>query len=217
MLKFALFLILTGAMFFFTYSYFNKKNGDNDWDILTLEGKSCDMEGSTNNTQTQYRNRLKNRWHIPRNEDFDTAFTWQNIMGDEENPRRFDTKKAGILRGYIAYISRTNAESCNCNYREEAFHDLHIALVENEADLRDRTKHIIIEITPRLREIMKAQNIDWHFDTLKKWRRKKVTVEGWLFYDWDHGDDAFLRMRDSVNNWRATCWEIHPVTKMTVE
>lgn len=194
---------------------FNCQTGTN-WDVLTINDKSCGMEGAATNKTNKERNRLKNRWNLPREKDFDSNFSWENILEAPEYPRKFNQSKAGKLRGYVAYVTKSKMESCNCNYREPEFHDLHINLVENEADYNDKTRHVVIEITPRLREIMKAQGIDWHFNTLKKLRHKQIEVEGWLFYDWEHGDKAFLRSGDTLNSWRATCWELHPVTALKV-
>ena len=61
---------------------------------------------------------------------------------------------------------------------------------------------------------MKAQNQDWSYKKLKELKGKEVEVEGWLFYDWEHGDRAFLYSGDKQKSWRATSWEIHPITRL---
>ncbi len=45
-----------------------------------------------------------------------------------------------------------------------------------------------------------------------------VTVEGWLFYDKSHEAQAFSTNPDNASgrNWRASCWEIHPITKIDI-
>ncbi len=196
--------------------YFYLPNNDN-WDTLTINGKSCGREGTSQNSENKAQSRLKNRWQMPQKNDFDPQFTWENLFADTfENPKKYQQVRAGRLRGYVAYISKSNKESCNCNYREPEFHDYHINMVIDAADYKDKTQHIVVEITPRLREIMKAKGIDWSLEGLKKIRHKEIEVEGWLFYDWDHGDKAYLRTGDAVNSWRATCWEIHPVTSLKI-
>jgi hypothetical protein len=213
-MRFSLLLIIITTLCMGFYHYFPKND---NWDILTINGKSCGMEGASQYSEDKAQSRLKNRWKMPKKSDFDPQFTWERLFADTfDNPKKFKQERAGRLRGYVAYISKSNKESCNCYYKEPEFHDYHINMVLDTADYRDKTQHIIVEITPRLREIMKAQGVDWNLNALKKIRHKEIEVEGWLFYDWDHGDKAYLRTGDAVNSWRATCWEIHPVMALKV-
>jgi hypothetical protein len=197
--------------------YFYKSKKDN-WDTLTLSNKNCGIEGTAQNRDDKEANRLKNRWIMPKNKDFDSNFTW-NILFEEgdENPKKYSPNNAARIMGYVAYISKSGKETCNCGYKEPEFHDYHINLVADTSYYKDKTQHLIVEITPRLRAIMKAQGVDWNLNALKKKiYHKRIEVEGWLFYDWEHGDKAYLRTGDTTKSWRATCWEIHPVTSLKV-
>ena len=40
--------------------------------------------------------------------------------------------------------------------------------------------------------------------------------EGWLYFDAGHDEESENIAPDNPENWRATAWEIHPVTKITV-
>jgi hypothetical protein len=40
--------------------------------------------------------------------------------------------------------------------------------------------------------------------------------EGWLFFDLGHAEESENTAAHNPNNWRATAWELHPVTKITV-
>jgi hypothetical protein len=196
--------------------YFYKSKKDN-WDTLTLNTKSCSIEGTAQNRDDKEANRLKNRWFIAESSYFDDNFTWKNLFEEgDENPKKYNQDNAAWITGYVAYVSKSGKESCNCGFREPEFYDYHISLVADTSYYNDKTQHLIIEITPRLREIMKAKGIDWSYNTLKKLRHKRIEVVGWLFYDWEHGDKAYLRTGDTTNSWRATCWEIHPVTSLRV-
>ena len=209
-LLFLLLIIATTCLGFYFY-----KPETKNWDTLTINGKNCGMEGTAQKSDDKAQNRLKNRWIMPKYTDFDANFTWENLFGEgDENPKKYSQSKAARLTGYVAYISKSNKETCNCGFKEPTFHDYHINLVVDPTEYGDKTQHLIVEITPRLREIMKAQGVDWNLDTLKKIRHKRITVEGWLFYDWEHGDKAYLRTGDTTKSWRATCWEIHPVTSL---
>jgi hypothetical protein len=79
---------------------------------------------------------------------------------------------------------------------------------------------VIIEVTPRLREIMAEQGLNWSTESLNGMiKGVKIQVTGWLFYDSEHQDAAFSNDPDNNigrQNWRATCWEIHPVTSIII-
>lgn len=211
------FLLLILIITFICLGFYFYKTREGNWDILTFNGKSCGMEGTAQNRDDKEANRLKNRWILPQKKDFDSNFTWNILFGEnDENPKKYNQSNAARITGYVAYISKSNKESCNCGFKEPEFHDYHISLVADTSSYNDKTQHLIVEITPRLRAIMKAQGVDWDLNALKKIRHKQIEVEGWLFYDWEHGDKAYLRTGDTTKSWRATCWEIHPVTSLKV-
>ena len=65
--------------------------------------------------------------------------------------------------------------------------DTHIALVTNLANANDKSKHIVVEVTPRTRR-------RYHFPSTTTLKRqllhKRVMVTGWLFYDSMHEANA---------------------------
>jgi len=72
---------------------------------------------------------------------------------------------------------------------------------------------VIVEVTPRWRAMMKLQGVDWSTNSLQKtlpghW----VRVRGWLLFDLEHAGEAENTNPGHPRNWRATAWEIHPVT-----
>ncbi len=78
-------------------------------------------------------------------------------------------------------------------------------------------QRIIVEVTPRLRKQMKDQGEDWSTPALKKKMKGKwVRVSGWLLFDIAHVDRAENTNPGDDQNWRATCWEIDPVTSIEV-
>ncbi len=92
--------------------------------------------------------------------------------------------------------------------------DTHISLV------LDPTRHglpVIVEVTPRWRAMMAAQHVDWSTTALRKqllgrWAR----VTGWLLFDYEHANAATNTAPGRPRNWRATAWEIHPITALEV-
>ena len=43
-----------------------------------------------------------------------------------------------------------------------------------------------------------------------------VEVEGWMLFDKEHENAAENTNQGRSRNWRATAWEIHPITKITL-
>src|SRR5262249_8476864 len=57
----------------------------------------------------------------------------------------------------------------------------------------------------------------WTTSTLRdKLKGKWVEVIGWLLFDVPHIRGAENTNPGGADNWRATCWELHPVTSITV-
>lgn len=168
-------------------------------------------------------NAEKNRWHAPRNSDFDTRITTQALTQRGNDRDRWNSTKAARLTGYVAVVKDgTKGESCNCGATGKSDIDTHIAVVANARDADDKRKYVIVEVTPRMREILAAQKpaVDWSTVTLKKLLlHRTVQFQGWIFFDSDHVNQATNTHPTDPkrNNWRATCWEIHPVTGFAIK
>jgi hypothetical protein len=55
------------------------------------------------------------------------------------------------------------------------------------------------------------------FDRRRRFQQKKwVEITGWLLFDFEHVPEAENTNPGGAKNWRATCWEIHPVTSIRV-
>jgi len=80
--------------------------------------------------------------------------------------------------------------------------------------------HIIVEITPRLRvkvfESLGLENTANNKELRKLIIGKKVRVTGWLLFDSEHKINSYNinPRRKTKTIWRATCWEIHPITNI---
>ena len=71
----------------------------------------------------------------------------------------------------------------------------------------------VLEVTPRLRMIKKKAGIDWKTPTLEQQMKGQwVEVTGWLTFDTAHIKQAENTSPGNPTNFRATCWEVHPVT-----
>ena len=79
---------------------------------------------------------------------------------------------------------------------------------------------MIVEVTPRWRRAMREAGVDWSTAGLRAaLLGRRVRVRGWLFYDGHHADESARHDpgdRRGGANWRATAWEVHPVTAMAL-
>jgi len=185
---------------------------------------NCKMVGdvSPNNPKKQEMedlNRQKNRYQFPTPQDFDHSVTLEKMIGsDGEHDRtKFDTKKAVTIEGYVIYAAKNgSSETCNCHATDPYFTDQHFELALTPDEPKD-SRTVIVEITPRLREIMAHKGTDWTNSNMQKYLGHKVRVSGWLFYDAEHEKDACSYHPDKCGDVpgfnRHTCWEIHPITK----
>jgi len=96
---------------------------------------------------------------------------------------------------------------------------VHIVIVEKKSYTKSKY-HVIVEITPRLRnKVFEKLGVENNKELRKKLIGMKVKVTGWLLFDEEHRLESFnIDPKDNKGrkNWRATCWEIHPITNIEV-
>jgi hypothetical protein len=175
-------------------------------------------------------NTKKNRWDLPAAAAFDSHVTLAAMLARGSDRNRFTEGHAARVTGYVAECKtggsehreppHHSGESCNNGATNALDTDTHIDLVLTSSEEDVGTRHVIVEITPRLRELMRRRRINWTPSAVRSqiWHRW-VEFEGWLFFDPDHINEAAnTDPQDNHGraNWRATCWEIHPVTKFRV-
>jgi hypothetical protein len=119
--------------------------------------------------------------------------------------------------GYVAEVKMGGIESTNCRARSPHGRDTHIDLTLTAKDADDETKHVIVEVTPRWRAAMAAKGVDWETDTLKQTILGRcLRVTGWLLFDAEHARESANTAAAGREVWRATAWEVHPVTNLNV-
>lgn len=183
--------------------------------VLTMDGTACNMHGSARvGSDVYYLNELKNRYIFPQNSDFDKSITFQGLM-QSADPNQFSPTKAARLQGYVYNVKAGGVESCNCKAKNLLYRDTHIELTPDETKT-DPQYRVIVEVTPRLRALMAQKGIDWSTAGLRNTLKGHyVTITGWLLYDAEHESGAFANDPNNAigaQNWRASCWEIHPIT-----
>ncbi len=65
--------------------------------------------------------------------------------------------------------------------------------------------------------MMSRKGADWITKELRKtFLGRRVKIKGWLFFDIAHKDASENTNPGRTKNWRATAWELHPVTSITI-
>jgi hypothetical protein len=190
---------------------------------VPVNGKmvSCGPHGSVKNPQqVEYTmNPKKNRYDTPSQSDFNTEITLKKLISPTATQGKFTEGQAIDLVGYVDLVMVGGTESCNCKTVNPKYRDTHIELVPTPGDTASQDI-LIVEVTPRMREIEQAQAVDWATATLKKTLSgHKVRIKGWLMFDWDHIDENWADDPDDSKgkpNWRASCWEVHPITSIEI-
>ena len=178
--------------------------------------KECPPEGSATTQALIELNKLKNRAHLPSHNDFDHSVTLKKILEKGDDTKRWNTHKAAKITGYVYDVKPGGVETCNCKTKDLTKRDTHIEILVSPMHNKKMLR-MIVEITPRLREQMKKSGEDWSTKTLRdKLLGRWVTFSGWLFFDEEHTNMSENTSPGRERNWRATAWEIHPVTKIEV-
>lgn len=193
-----------------------------------IENGACSLaggrsDGSPIRPDEAAANNLKNRIEVPEAGDIDSTVSIDDFLGADakSDSKVLDSKKAATVTGYVDKIVTGGSETCNCQTSDSQYFDTHIYLSADDPTKRppppkgtSPTGHdMIVEITPRMRQIVKPGQDVWSTENLQKKfpRGTKVTVTGWQFYDREHEAQSF-NLHAKPSNWRYSCWELHPVT-----
>jgi len=176
----------------------------------------CPLEGVATGVHRQESNREKNRTTHPRAADIDSSATLPAIMEPGDDVDRWSEARGASIVGYVVEVKRGSRETVNCEATDPALMDTHIALVADSTDQSEAAR-MIVEVTPRWRAFLAERGEDWSTETLHQtllhhW----VRVTGWLFWDYEHANASEHTARRGGYSWRATAWEIHPITAIRI-
>ena len=176
----------------------------------------CALEGDARSPRVRALNELKNRATIPSARDIDSSVTMQTLLSPGNDAGRFNTRRAATIAGYVADVKVGGVETVNCHAELPADRDTHIELTL-EPNNADEAKHVIVEVTPRWRSEMATRGEDWSTPALRRQLLGRwIEVTGWLLYDQEHAANAEHTHRGRANVWRATVWEVHPITALRI-
>jgi hypothetical protein len=175
----------------------------------------CPPEGDAVKASVKASNPFKNRLVAPAPAQVH-AVSMQALLADGDDTNRWDPNQAAEIVGYVYDVKPGGKETCNCHAEDPSNRDTHIELTPgpNQTAESDR---VIVEVTPQWRRLMAAAGKDWTTSGLKaSILNKYIRVKGWMFFDAEHEHQSFNTEPDGDNNWRATAWEVHPITSMEV-
>lgn len=174
------------------------------WLILAL---NCPNAGIALTTRARNLHRLKNRTALPTAADFDPTITLDALLQPGDDTNRWSTNRAARIQGEVIDVAYARPEATNCF--SPCRRDIHILLAARKGAAK--TESVVVEVTPNF------QTAGWSEETLQAqlvghW----CEFEGWMYFDAGHAEESENISPGKSDNWRATAWEIHPVTKIAV-
>jgi hypothetical protein len=172
----------------------------------------CTPHGRT--TLEREQDPLKNREDAPPADQIDRSATLEAVLAPGPDLDRWSHDHGAVFEGIVVLVKHGGKESANCGAIDLSHEDTHIELAPSPS--APKNQHVVVEVTPRIREKM-AVIADWSTPTLKsKLTGRRVRITGWLFDDLIHKGAAENTHPRGLDNWRATVWEIHPITAIQV-
>ena len=173
------------------------------WLILAI---NCPSAGLALTTRARDLHRLKNRTSFPQATDFDPRITLDALLQPGDDTNRWSNTRAARIQGEVIDVAYARPEATNCF--NPCRRDIHILVAARKGAAK--TEHVVVEVTPNLsigssEETLQNQSVG-------HW----CEFEGWLYFDVGHAEESENISPGKPGNWRATAWEIHPVTKITV-
>lgn len=174
------------------------------WLILAL---NCPSAGIALTVRARDLHRLKNRTSTPQTSDFDSRVTLDALLQPGDDRDRWSNNRAARVQGEVIDVAYARAEATNCF--NPCRRDIHILIATRKGAAK--SEHVVVEVTPNL------SRDDWSEKNLQAelgghW----VEFEGWLYFDAGHAEESENISPGKPGNWRATAWEIHPITRITV-
>ena len=183
-------------------------------DLETLDG--CGLEGDATNPSVRQLNRLKNRTAAPEPQQIDSRASLAAMLEPGDDRSRWDESRGGEITGYVWDVKVGGVETVNCRASDPQHRDTHIELVLDPMN-SSANHRVIVEVTPRARVLAGERGEDWSANALRDHMQGRwVRVRGWLFFDSEHETQSVNTAPGRARDWRATAWEIHPVTSLEV-
>jgi hypothetical protein len=169
--------------------------------------RNCPSSGIALTPRARYLHRLKNRTSIPATTDFDSRVTLEAMLQPGDDRERWSNDRAARIQGEVIDVAYARPEATNCF--SPCRRDIHILVATHKGAAQ--SEQVVVEVTPNF------QSESCSEETLPKqlvghW----CEFEGWMYFDAGHAEESENISPGKPDNWRATAWEIHPVTKFRV-
>ena len=180
------------------------------WILLAL---NCPSAAIALTSRARQLHRLKNRTTFPQLAEFDPQVSLDELLKRGDDSNRWTITRAARIQGEVIDVEYARPEATNCF--SPCRRDIHIAVASHKGAAKN--EQVIIEVTPNLREWAQSQGVNWSEKTLQQelighW----CEFAGWLYFDVGHAQESENTAPGIAGNWRATAWEIHPVTEIKV-
>jgi hypothetical protein len=181
--------------------------------VSLILSRHCPSAGIGLTSKARGLHRLKNRTALPEPSDFNRQVSLSELLKPGDDSSRWSTQQAARIKGYVIDIAYARPEAANCFIPSRR--DIHILVANRKG--APQNEQVVLEVTPNFREWAAQRGWDWSEAALRsqllgQW----VEFEGWLYFDVGHAEEAENTAPRNPGNWRATAWEIHPVTKFAV-
>jgi hypothetical protein len=180
---------------------------------LLVLSRNCPSAGLAITPNARALHRLKNRTALPDPSDFNPNISLTELLKPGNDSSRWSTQQAARIQAYVIDVAYARPEATNCYL--PCRRDLHIAVANRKG--APQNEQIILEITPNLREWAANQGLDWSESSIQaQMVNHWCEFEGWMYLDEGHAEESENTAPHNAGNWRATAWEIHPVTRFMV-
>ena len=164
----------------------------------------CPIYGDKSNPKFMKLDSLKNRNFYGK---VDPSITLNRILSPDQN---YTSLQYVSIIGYVSLVKYGGPETCNCHDTAKNTLDIHIELALKPG--ASNTESMVVEINRYVR----SAHPEYNLKNIKQYVGKQVRVEGWMFNDEEHFQNAVVTNPKGSHNWRYTCWEIHPVMKISL-
>lgn len=181
----------------------------------SAHAQQCPPEGDARQDLARTLNVSKNRETAPTSDKINANATLPAVLAAGPDLDRWSRDDGATFEGTVIDVKVGGIETANCHAKDPADRDTHIELALDSDAVE--TQRVIVEVTPRWRAKMQAQGVDWSTSALQSsLTGQHVRVTGWMLDDLEHVPEAENTNPHGPKNWRATVWEIHPITDIQI-
>src|SRR5258708_25641439 len=126
----------------------------------------CGLDGNSKIANIKKLNQHKNRYTVPKDDQIDHSITLSALLAPGDDKTRWTSTSGAEITGFVLDVKPGGQETCNCGKTDPVHTDVHIELVLHSTDTL-MTKSVVVEVTPRMRAIMKAKGVGGSTKTLR--------------------------------------------------